>query len=83
VTDHIFDETIITCMHQVNNTSEVKRSGDHILGSEIELFQVNEELFRETWALFKKYHYSFTDCTSAAFSKKYGVNIHYDIRLSF
>ena len=73
VTEHIFDEIITTCMHRVNNTSKVERLGDYILDSEIELFQVNEELFRETWALFKKYHYSFTNCTSAAFSKKYWI----------
>ena len=73
ITEHIFDETITTCMHRVNNVPEVERLGDYILDSEIELFQVNEELFRETWDMFKKYHYSFTDCTSAAFSNKYGV----------
>ena len=73
ITDHIFDETITTCMHRVNNMPEIERLGEHILDSEIELFRVNEELFRETWDMFKKYHYSFTDCTSAAFSKKYQV----------
>lgn len=73
VTDHIFDETITTCMHRVNNTPEIERLGDYILDSEIELFQVNEALFRETWDLFKKYHYNFTNCSSAVFSKKYGI----------
>ncbi|MBW6519220.1 MAG: hypothetical protein K0A89_12065 [ANME-2 cluster archaeon] len=41
VTDHIFDETITTCMHRVNNTPEIEKLGDYILDSEIELFQVN------------------------------------------
>ena len=73
VTDYIFDETITTCLYRINRILEVEKLGDYILGSEIELFQINSELFREAWFLFKKYHYSFTDCVSVTFSKKYHV----------
>jgi len=73
VTDHIFDETITTCLHRISRISEVEKLGNYILGSEIELIQITDELFRDAWLLFKKYHYSFTDCTSAVFSKKYKI----------
>jgi predicted nucleic acid-binding protein len=70
VTGHILDETITTCLHRLKKKSTIEQLGDQILNSEIELLQINEELFRDPWDLFRKYHYSFTDCTSAALSKK-------------
>jgi predicted nucleic acid-binding protein len=74
ITDHIFDETITTCLHRLKNKSKIEQLGYHILNSEIKLLQINEELFMESWDMFKKYHYSFTDCTSAALSKKLKIN---------
>ncbi len=73
ITDHIFDETITTCSNRIKRMSQVEQLGDYILDSEIEFVQIDNELFRDSWVLFKEYHYSFTDCTSAAFSKKYGI----------
>lgn len=73
VTDYIFDETITTHLYRINRILEVEKLGDYILGSEIELFQINSELFKDAWFLFKKYHYSFTDCVSATFTKKYNI----------
>lgn len=73
VTDHVFDETITTSLHRIKKISEVVKLGDYILGSGIELVQINDKLFTDAWSLFKKYHYSFTDCTSAAISKKYKI----------
>ena len=73
ITDHIFDETITTCSSRIKKMSQVERLGDYILNSEFELVQIDSKLFNDSWTLFKEYHYSFTDCTSATFSKKYGI----------
>src|SRR5439155_17612191 len=75
-TDYIFDEVITRVRGRADHQSTVK-AGDSILSSTlIEMVDIDADLRREAWRLFKKYRdqmLSFTDCTSFAVMEKYGI----------
>lgn len=75
-TDYIFDEVVTRVRGRADHASAVK-AGEGILSSEvIDLVDVDAGLRREAWRLFRKYRdqkLSFTDCTSFAVMRKYGI----------
>lgn len=75
-TDYIFDEVVTRVRGRTDHGSAVK-AGESILSSEvIDLVEVDPSLRREAWRLFRKYRdqeLSFTDCTSFAVMRKYGI----------
>jgi len=76
-TDYIFDE-VVTRVRGLGGHSNAVKAGDGILESEIiELIDVDPPLRKEAWKLFRKYKdhkLSFTDCTSFAVMKKFGIS---------
>lgn len=75
-TDYIFDEVVTRVRGRADHESAVK-AGEGIRSSEvIDLVDVDLRLRKEAWRLFKKYgdqKLSFTDCTSFAVMRKYGI----------
>ncbi len=75
-TDYIFDEVVTRVRGRADHSSAVK-AGEAILMSEvIDLVDIDPDLRKEAWRLFKKYRdqrFSFTDCTSFAVMRKYGI----------
>jgi len=66
-TSYVFDETI-TYLNSRNHHAKAVEVGENLLLSPtIELVQIDESLFFESWTMFQKYHdkrYSLTDCIS-------------------
>jgi predicted nucleic acid-binding protein len=75
-TDYIFDEVVTRVRGRADHPSAVK-AGESILSSEmIEMVEVDASLRKESWRLFKKFRdqrLSFTDCTSFAVMRKFGI----------
>ncbi|MEM2962778.1 MAG: PIN domain-containing protein [Candidatus Bathyarchaeia archaeon] len=74
-TDYVIDETLtfIECVLKVHELAvEV---GEALQTSPFTtIIKVDEETFTEAWHIFRKSRgYSFTDCTSFAAMKKYGI----------
>jgi predicted nucleic acid-binding protein len=75
-TDYIFDEVVTRVRGRADHDSAVT-AGEHILSSSsIELVDVDADLRKDAWRLFRKFRdqqLSFTDCTSFAVMRKYGI----------
>lgn len=72
-TDYIFDETVTVVLRRIDkkNAAEV---GNLILHSEINLVGIDPMAFQRAWELFQKTeNLSFTDCTSIAFMRMFGI----------
>jgi predicted nucleic acid-binding protein len=74
--DYVFDEVVTLVRGRADHGSAVK-AGEGILGSQVlDLVEVDGELRKDAWRLFRKYRdqvLSFTDCTSFAVMEKYGI----------
>ena len=74
--DYVFDETLTLALMLTKNPAVALEAGELILGSSakgipsfIELLWMDNQIFFESWSLFKKYAakgLSFTDCTTVA-----------------
>ncbi|MBI4685625.1 MAG: PIN domain-containing protein [Nitrospirae bacterium] len=75
-TSYVFDE-VVTFFNARNYHSKAVEIGDNILNSpSIQLIQVDEQLFKESWGYFKKHNdkgYSFTDCVSFTVINRFGI----------
>lgn len=76
-TDFIFDE-IVTRVRTIAPHEDAVAAGERILNSPrvIQLVEVDRALRGEAWIIFKKFkdqEFSFTDCTSFAAMKKFGI----------
>ncbi|MBI4586868.1 MAG: type II toxin-antitoxin system VapC family toxin [Planctomycetes bacterium] len=76
-TDYIFDEVVTRIRYQASHADAVF-VGDKILSSPSnQVIEIGSRLREQAWSLFKKYKdkkLSFTDCTSLALMKKYGLD---------
>ncbi len=74
-TDYIFDEVVSVIMRKVNKKESIL-FGQHLLNSEILLLPIDSVVFEEAWKLFQKEKLlSFTDSSSVAFMKLYGITV--------
>jgi len=71
--DYIFDETVTTAFVRTKNRKKSIELGESILDSEVDMLPVDRQAFEIAWELFKKYGFSFTDCSSLAIMKLYGI----------
>jgi len=74
ISDYIFDETLTTTLVRTKNHKKSVELGEYLLGSEIDIIRIDEESFQKAWEMYKKNTLSFTDCTSLAILKTYGIN---------
>ena len=74
LSDYIFDETLTTTFVRTRNHKKSVELGEFVLGSEIHLVRIDEQSFQKAWEIYKKNKLSFTDCTSLALLKSYGIN---------
>ena len=73
-TDYIFDESVTVALRKANKKTAVELGG-FILDSELLLAEINSQVFKKAWDLFRKADgLSFTDCTSVAFMRVFGVD---------
>jgi len=75
ISDYIFDELMTLMRAKSINHSKIKDIGDSLLADKtIELLKVDEEMFLQSWDLFKKSsNISFTDCTTVILSEEFGI----------
>ena len=74
LSDYIFDETLTTAFVRTKNHKKSVELGEYILGSEIDLISIDEQCFQQAWETYKKNKLSFTDCSSLALMKLYGID---------
>jgi predicted nucleic acid-binding protein len=74
LSDYIFDETLTTAFVRTKNHKKSVELGEFILGSEIDSIRIDEQCFQQAWAIYKKNKLSFTDCSTLALMKLYGIN---------
>ena len=74
LSDHIFDETLTTAFVRTKNHKKSVELGEFILGSEIDLVSIDEQCFQQAWEIYRKNKLSFTDCSSLALMKLYGIS---------
>ena len=74
LSDYIFDETLTTAFVRTKNHKKSVELGEYILDSEIDLINIDEQCFQQAWEIYKKNKLSFTDCSSLALMKLYGIN---------
>lgn len=74
LSDYIFDEILTTAFVRTKNHKKSVELGEYILGSEIELISIDEQCFQQAWEIYQKNKLSFTDCSSLALMKLYGIN---------
>ena len=75
-TDYVFDEVVTRVRGRADHGSAVKAGEGILLSEVIDLVDVDPMLRGEAWKLFRKYRdqrLSFTDCTSFAVMRKYGI----------
>ncbi|MBI5003175.1 type II toxin-antitoxin system VapC family toxin [Candidatus Woesearchaeota archaeon] len=71
--DYIFDEVLGVCLRKAGKRI-ASETGSYILHSQISLIFTDRHIFQEAWQLFQTTDsLSFTDCTSLAFMKVYGI----------
>lgn len=79
-TDYVFDETI-TLIRIACDFNTALKFGKHIIDSNVvSVISVDREIFIYAWKIFEKYSrvkLSFTDCTSFAVMKKYGIKKYF------
>lgn len=77
-TTYIFDE-VVTFFNSRNLHSKAVEIGNRLLESpEIELIEVDEDLFKQGWSYFQKYRdksYSLTDCLSFIIMEQRAITI--------
>ena len=72
-TDYIFDEVVSVIMRKMSKKESIL-FGQHLLDSKVLLLPVDSVVFEEAWKWFEKEKLlSFTDSSSVAFMKLYGV----------
>ncbi|MBU4223591.1 MAG: type II toxin-antitoxin system VapC family toxin [Euryarchaeota archaeon] len=74
--DYIIDETLTRIRYSVGHKEAVEWGKDILASKVIEKMEIEVELFRSAWELFRTYDdkkLSFTDCTSFALMKKRGI----------
>jgi predicted nucleic acid-binding protein len=71
--DYIFDESVTVTLVRTKDIKRAIALGEYILNSEINLLNVDEKCFFESWNLFEKVKMSFTDCTCLLLMKLYGI----------
>lgn len=74
--DYIVDETLTRIRYSVGHKEAVEWGKDILASKVIEKIEIEGELFRSAWELFRTYDdkkLSFTDCTSFALMKKRGI----------
>ena len=74
LSDYIFDETLTTAFVRTKNHKKSVELGEFIFGSEIDLIRIDEQTFQKAWEIFKESKLSFTDCSSLALMRSYGIN---------
>lgn len=82
--DYIFDEAVTLMLARTKNPEFAFGVGEFILGdpsrsipSFVKLIHVDEEVFSDAWAIFKRYAVkglSFTDCTTVALMKRLKID---------
>jgi len=72
ISDYVFDEVVTVALVKVGLERAVEL-GDHLLSSELKMLKVDDQSFREAWALFQKQGMSFTDCTTIAVMRQNGI----------
>lgn len=74
LSDYIFDETLTTALVRTRNHKKCIELGDFILGSAMDLISVDEQCFLLAWEIIRKNKLSFTDCSSLALMRLYGID---------
>ena len=71
--DYIFDEVLGVCLRKAGKKTAYE-TGFYILHSQIAFIFIGAHIFKDAWLLFQTTDdLSFTDCTSLAFMKAYGI----------
>jgi predicted nucleic acid-binding protein len=76
-TSYIFDEVVTFFNSRYFHAKAVKIGQQFLASSSIQLIQVDQKLFEESWRLFQQYNdksYSLTDCISFAIMRQLKVN---------
>lgn len=72
-TDYIFDEIVTVTLRKANKEIALD-IGRTLIDSEVTLARIDPFVFIQAWSLFQITNsLSFTDCTSIAFMKTYGI----------
>jgi len=73
--DYVFDETITVTLIKSKSFEKAIQVGEYIRSS-VEILKVCEEIFDDTWGIFKSQKnskLSFTDCSNIALMKDKGI----------
>ncbi len=74
ISDYIFDEAVTVSLIRTKNLKKALELGEHLLKSEFHLLKVDDDAFNLGWELFQKANMSFTDCSSLALMRLYGID---------
>ena len=69
----MFEEAVTVTPVRTKNLGLALRLGEVLLNSEIEILRVDEDAFTLAWEIFREAKLSFTDCTSLALMRLYGI----------
>jgi predicted nucleic acid-binding protein len=75
ITDYIFDESVTVAMVRSGNPARATGLGDSLMDS-LFLIRIDEESFNRAWEIFGKQpgpDLSFTDCTTIAVCRAWGI----------
>ena len=73
ISDYVFEEAVTVTLVRTKNLELAVRLGEVLLNSEIEILRVDEDAFTLAWEIFRDAKMSFTDCTSLALMRLYGI----------
>ncbi|WP_457554992.1 type II toxin-antitoxin system VapC family toxin [Candidatus Pyrohabitans sp.] len=73
ISDYVFDEAVTVTLVRTKNLGLALMLGEVLLNSEIEILRVDEDAFTLAWEIFRDAKMSFTDCTSLALMRLYGI----------
>ena len=74
--DYVFDEVVTLVRGRADHPSAVKAGESLLSSSVIEMVEIDADLRKNAWKMFRKYQdqmLSFTDCSSFAVMEKYGI----------
>lgn len=73
--DYIFDETITVTLVRSKSVEKAVAAGNYIKQA-IEIFKINEDIFDDSWQMFKNQKgskFSFTDCSNVSLMKNRNI----------
>ncbi len=74
ISDYIFDEAVTVSLVRSKSLKKALELGEHLLKSEVHLLEVDDDAFNLGWEIFQKANMSFTDCSSLALVRLYGID---------